>query len=111
MWVSDAPWAASNARAGCSCPAATASPPAHAPRDGNAAGCASGRRGDGGQPWRCESWVEQGERVGGGVRRGEAAAVEVEEDWGSSGWRSEGREQTRRKKKTKRSMTMAGTCR
>lgn len=95
-----ATWAVSSAPAACSCPAATAWPPAHAPQDDSAAGCASGHRGDGGQPWRCESWAEQGEQAGkeaeeGGTKGG-SAEVEVEGDWGCSEWGSERWEGMRR---------------
>ncbi len=57
VWAPGAPWAASSAPAGCNCPAATASPPAHVPQGGSAAGCASGRHADGGRPWKRESLV------------------------------------------------------
>lgn len=73
LWASRATWVVPSAQAGCNCPAATASPPARAPQGGGTAGCASGRRGDAGQPWKRESFVSWGGQVGGGP--GEAAAV------------------------------------
>lgn len=59
--------------------------------------------------------MERGGRCGGGAaeggKMGEAAAV-VEEGWGCFEWQSEGWEQSRRKRRTKRTRKMwkVGTC-
>lgn len=93
----------SSGQAGSNCPGATALPLAHGHQGGCAAGCASGRPGDVGRPWKRESFVKRGgQAVGGpeeGGKTGEAVPAVVKLLWGFSERKSEEWKEMRRKRR------------